>query len=250
MAEAAFWGAVVGGSLVVGALLAGRLHLGQAAASALTAFGGGLLLAAVALELVPEADEQAGPGLTATFLVVGTLVYVAADWWLHRDPHGSRMRHAMHAAKVGRMHPAMHAETTAREDADAQAGKSLAAGLVIDGIPESLALGLTIAGGELGLALLAGVLLGNVVEAYGSARLIGRRAVPLFAAIGLGLAVVTAIGGVAETSDEFVGSAQAVAAGAVLAVVSITVVPETFKDIARRVAVALIAGFVIGYLLS
>jgi hypothetical protein len=35
-------------------------------------------------------------------------------------------------------------------------------------VPESIALGLTVAEGEIGLALLVGILLGNVVEAYGA----------------------------------------------------------------------------------
>ena len=87
-------------------------------------------------------------------------------------------------------------------------GRALAAGLVIDGVPESVALGLTIAHGAVGPALLAGA------------------------------------------GDAIIGAAQAVAAGAVLAGVSITVVPETFRDIARRVATALIAGFVFGYVLA
>jgi ZIP family zinc transporter len=241
--EGALWGALVGLSLLAGALLAARLRLGQAAASALTAFGGGLLLSAVALELVPEADDEAGVAITALGLVGGTAVYVLADRRLHRDPEMSEMRSAVHAAKTGRM---MMGPGRMRE------GRSLAAGLLIDGVPESLALGLTVAEGELGLALLAGVLAGNVVEAYGAARLIGRGAVRLFVMIGAGLGLMTVLGAtvLSDASPSFVGGAQAVAAGAVLAVVSITIVPESFRDIARRVAVAMILGFVAGYLLS
>jgi ZIP family zinc transporter len=243
LGDAALWGAIVGLSLLGGALAAAWLRLGAPAASALTACGGGLLLAAVALELVPEADAEAGTAITALGLLAGTVVYVAADRWLHRDPHMSEMRTAVHAAKTGRM--------TMSPDR-MQEGRSLAAGLTIDGVPESLALGLTIAQGELGLALLAGVLVGNLVEAYGSARLIGPGAVRLFAIIGAALALTTVLGGtvLSDASPSLVGGAQAVAAGAVLAVVSITIVPETFHDIARRVALAMILGFIAGYLLS
>ena len=45
--------------------------------------------------------------------------------------------------------------------AESARGLSIAAGLFIDGVPESLALGLTIAEGELGLALLVGILVGR-----------------------------------------------------------------------------------------
>ena len=240
--EAAALAALVGLSLVAGAVAAARLHLTSAVGSGLTAFGGGLLMAAVAFELVPDADVAAGTAVTAIGLLAGTALYVAADWWLHRDPDTSEMRQAMHAAKTGRM---MMPEGS-------QEGRSLAAGLLIDGVPESFALGLTVAEGELGLALLAGVVFGNVVEAYGSARLIGGGAVRLFAAIGVALAVVTVLGAtvLSDVGDSVIGGAQALAAGAVLAVISITIVPETFKDIHRRVAACLITGVVVGYLLG
>jgi len=50
--------------------------------------------------------------------------------------------------------------------------------------------------------------------------------------------------------DAIVGTAQAVAAGAVLAVVSIAIVPHAFSEVNRVVASATVAGFVAGYLLS
>jgi zinc transporter, ZIP family len=238
--EAIACAAIVGMSLVAGAVAGTRLRLGPAAAAAVTAFGGGLLLSAVALELVPDADASAGTAVTALGLLGGTAVFVVADWRLHRDPEMSAARNAMHAAMSGRM--------TSR----VQQGRSLAAGLVIDGVPESLALGLTIADERLGLALLAGVVVGNLVESYAGARLIGAGALRLFSGIAVALAIATVAGGtvLAGASETLVGGAQAVAAGAVLAVVSITVIPETFRDLQREVAVALIAGFVAGYLLS
>ena len=242
LAEAGALALLVGLTLVVGAAAAGRLILPARAGAATTAFGGGLLLAAVALELVPEADAAAGAAVTAGGLVLGTAAYACADAWLHRDPHMGAMRDAVHAAKSRQVAPM---------DADDAEGRSLAAGLVIDGVPESVALGLTVADGRLGPALLAGVLVGNLVEAYGSARLLASAGVRLFAAIGAALAAMTLLGAtvLAGAGGALIGGAQAVAAGAVLAVVSITIVPDTFRDLARRVAGALIAGFVTGYLL-
>ena len=43
------------------------------------------MFAAVAFELVPESDTNAGPGLTALGLMAGALVYVAADRRLSRS---------------------------------------------------------------------------------------------------------------------------------------------------------------------
>ena len=252
LAASAGWGLLVGGSLVVGALAAAMLRLPERTAAILTAFGGGILLAAIALELVPEADREAGVALTAVGLVAGTAVYVAADAWLSRDSDMDMRRRSGHAAAAGRpmKMPGAHAE--------AARGESIAAGLFVDGVPESVAVGLTIAEGELGVALLAGIVVGNIVEAYGAAQPIvagghsKRFAITLLALIGLALALATVLGGtmLADASGEIVGTAQAVAAGAVLAVVTIAIVPHAFDEVSRTVASATVLGFLAGYLLS
>jgi zinc transporter, ZIP family len=244
------WGVVVGASLVAGAVAAAVFTLPARVAALLTAFGGGVLLAAIAFELMPEADREAGVGLTIAGVLGGMLVYVAADAWLSRDEGMDRMRRSGHAAAAGR--PMM------MHSADAARGESIAAGLFVDGVPESIALGLTVAEGEIGVALLAGVLIGNVVEAYGAAQPIvtgghtKRFAVMLLAAIGAALALATVLGGtvLADASGELVGTAQAVAAGAVLAVVTIAIVPHAFEEVSRMVAATTVLGFLVGYVLS
>ena len=246
------WGLLIGASLVAGALAAVFFHLPERVAATLTAFGGGILFAAVALELVPEADREAGTALTAAGLAAGTLIYVGADAWLNRRPGWRAMRRSAHAAASGR------AMTMPRDHAEAARGESIAAGIFVDGVPESIALGLTIAEGEVGAALLAGILLGNVVESYGAAQpiLAGDHsrgfALRLLGGIGVALAGATVLGGtvLADASPEIVGTAQAVAAGAVLAVISIAIVPHAFAEVSSRVATATVAGFIAGYLLG
>ena len=244
------WGVVVGASLVAGAVAAAMFTLPARVAALLTAFGGGVLLAAIAFELMPEADREAGVALTIAGVLAGMVVYVAADAWLSRDEGMDRVRRSGHAAAAGRP-MTMHSAEAAR-------GESIAAGLFVDGVPESLALGLTIAEGEIGVALLAGVLIGNMVEAYGAAQPIvagghtKRFAVMLLAAIGAALALATVLGGtvLADASGELVGTAQAVAAGAVMAVVTIAIVPHAFEEVSRMVAAATVLGFLVGYVLS
>ena len=102
LGPAAGWGLVVAASLLAGALAAVMLRLPERIAAIATSFGGGILLAAVALELVPEADEGAGAALTAAGMLAGTLLYVAADAWLSRDPTMRAQRRMGHAAAAGR----------------------------------------------------------------------------------------------------------------------------------------------------
>jgi ZIP family zinc transporter len=255
----ALWGLAVGLSLVVGAVVAARVRLPPAVAELVTTFGGGVLLAAIALELVPSADAAAGPAWTAGGLVTGTLLYVGADAWLSSNETRRMRRRVGHALAAGRSMDEEMATLRSRSDhAEAARGESIAVGLFIDGVPESIALGLTVAAGEVGAALAAGIVIGNIVEAYGAALPIvagghsRRFAVGLLAAIGTTLAAATVAGAtfLSEAAPELVGSAQAVAAGAVLAVVSIQIIPHAFDEVSREVAVAAIAGFTIGYLLS
>src|SRR5688572_25490464 len=102
LAAAAIWGLVIAASLLAGALVATRTALPPRLAAAITAFGGGVLLSAIALELVPDADQAAGPWLTAAGMLGGTLVYVAADRRLNRDQGMAAMRRSGHAAAAGR----------------------------------------------------------------------------------------------------------------------------------------------------
>ena len=245
-------GLAVAGSLVAGAVIGGFARLPERAAATVTAFGGGILFAAVALELVPDADERAGLGSTAFGFLAGALVYVAADAFLARNEGMDLMRRMGHAAAAGQP------ITGKRHNAEAARGESIAAGLVVDGIPESFALGLTAAEGKVGLALLAGIVIGNVTEAYGAAQPIVAGGHPRRFALGLLTGIAVALGGatvlggtaLADVADSVVGVSEAVAAGAVLAVVLISVAPYAFREVNRWAAVASALGFVAGYLLT
>ncbi len=158
------WGLVIGASLLAGAIAAVILHLPSRVAAIVTAFGGGVLLAAIALELVPEADARAGTALTAAGLFAGTLVYVAADRSLARNENTEMVRRSGHAAAAGR------SMEIPEDSGELARGEGIAMGIFVDGVPESIALGLTIAEGEVGVALLAGILIGNVVESYSELR--------------------------------------------------------------------------------
>lgn len=260
---AATWGVLVAASLALGAVAAARLRLPERVAALVTATGGGILLAAVALELVPEADHQAGTAWTTAGLLVGAALYVALDALLARDEQTMMMRRSGHAAASGKAMtmppmPPPSATPAKAHSAEAARGESIAAGIVADGIPESIALGLMAAEGGTGLALLVAVVVGNLTESYGAAQPIiagghGRRfALVLLSVIGIVLGLATVLGGTVGTAAgaTFVGTAQAVAAGAILAVLSISILPYAFDEASRMVALASALGFAVGYLLS
>jgi zinc transporter, ZIP family len=239
-------------SLALGAVAAAVLKLPPRIAATLAAFGGGILFAAVALELLPAADVAAGPVLTAVGLLAGAALFLGADAWLSRDAQMAMTRRSGHAAAAGAPMPISHHPSAVMR------GEAIAAGIVVDGIPESVALGLAVTGGAGGLALLAAVVLGNLTEAYGAAQplLAGGRsrrfALGLIIAIGVGLAGMTVLGGTvgAAAHPALIGTAQAVAAGAVVAVLTVSVIPYAFDEVDRAAAVAITLGLMTGYLLG
>jgi ZIP family zinc transporter len=244
-------GLVVGLSLMVGALIAVRAHLHETTAALITSYGGGILLAAVALELVPEADARTTPLNVAIGLLAGTLIYLGADKLLSSNEQRETMhRSAQAAAAGGQMMPGVNSE--------AERGSSIAIGIFIDGVPESMALGLTIAGGEIGIALAAGILIGNVTEAYGAVQpmLAGgyttQRSLRIIGSIAGILVLATIAGGtvLASAPPDVIGISQAIAAGAVLAVLAVAIIPNAFEKVSREVAIALMLGFVTGYALG
>jgi ZIP family zinc transporter len=242
--------AAVAASLVAGSGVAAAVRLPSRVAASLTAFGGGLLFAAVALELVPEADDRASTWVVSLGLIVGTVLYVGADWLLTANEKRAAMRRSAQMAAAGRPMPLTAAE--------AARGESIAVGLFIDGVPESVALGITIGEGELAVPLLVGVVVGNLVEAYGAAQPLAvaggrsRFAVALLGGIGLALAAALIVGAtVLDGLDPaVVGFLQALAAGAVLAVVTVSIVPHAFSEVSRWVAVASVLGFLLGYVVA
>jgi hypothetical protein len=167
MGEAFLWGSVAGSSLVLGGLIALRFPISRRLLGLIMAFGAGVLISAVAFELVHEAFEtSAGDGGVAFGLLAGSLVFFGAEVVI--DRLGERERDDSGSA---------HA---------AHAGRALVLGIILDGIPESLVLGLTVLqAGTVSAAFLVAVFLSNLPEAIrldcsrGSAHRRGRLLAPI-----------------------------------------------------------------------
>ena len=110
-------------------------------------------------------------------------------------------------------------------------------GSVLDGIPESLVLGLTVLQGGVSIALLAGVLLSNLPEGMSSsaglktAHWRERRVMLMWSAVILVSAMAAAAGYLLldPASGRTGALAQAFAAGALLAMLADTLLPEAYE---------------------
>jgi ZIP family zinc transporter len=220
------------------------------------AFAAGALITALAFELFEDAYQHGGIWRAAIGLIVGAVVFTVLSAWLDRaaragaaEPDGSDKLDP-DAAATDR--PASAASTSGA------AGIALLAAVTLDGVPENLALGISLGEGTGGLALLAAIFVSNFPEALvGSAsmREQGRSQAFIFGtwlacAAVLTIAVVVGAGPLSNTSPEAISLPLAFAAGAVLASLADTLMPEAYDKGGPLVAVSTTAGFVLSFVLS
>jgi ZIP family zinc transporter len=221
--QAGLWGLFAGGALVVGALVAWLVRVPQRIVASVMAFGAGVLISALAFDLVDEAETSGG--LTATVLgfLVGAVAYVLANVALAK-------RGARHRKRSGDQQPS--------EGAQAGSGSAIAIGALLDGIPESVVLGLSLLGGNgVGVSVLAAIFISNLPEGLSSAagmKRSGRSARYVFG-VWVGVAVASGAAGLLGclllqgASAQLVAAITALAAGAILTMIADTMIPEAFE---------------------
>jgi zinc transporter, ZIP family len=240
MGAAFAWGLVSASSLLLGGLVALRFRIQDQLLGLIMAFGAGVLISAVAYELVEEAFTTAkGSGSIPLGLAAGALVFFAGDMAI--DRRGGSERKSMSGAQ--------------------EAGTPLAIvlGIVLDGVPESAVLGLTLLQGEgIAFALLAAVFLSNLPEAIAATaglRLAGwrpRNILGLWVLVMLvsALAALAGYGLFGDASPRTVAFVLAFAAGAILTMLADTMMPEAFERGGKLVGLATTLGFGLAFALS
>ncbi|KAB1108519.1 ZIP family metal transporter [Micromonospora aurantiaca] len=242
--EAGFWGLLAGSALLIGAAVGFFASVPRRVTASVMAFGAGVLLSAVSFELIDEAHEQGGLLPVAIGAAAGALLYTAANVLLAR--HGAR-----HRKRSGDEQPS--------EREKPGSGTAIAVGALLDGVPESVVIGASLlAGGPVSLVTVIAVFLSNVPEGLSSAagmRQAGRTrryVFGLWAAIALlsgaaSLAGYTLLGG---APPEVLATITALAAGAILAMITDTMVPEAFADAHLLVGLITVLGFLVAFALS
>jgi len=239
--QAGWWGLVAGAALVVGALIAWFVQVPQRVVASIMAFGAGVLISALAFDLVDEAEQQGGLTPTVVGFLAGAAVYVAANIALAR--HGAR-----HRKRSQDQQPS--------EDEDSGSGAAIAIGALLDGIPESVVLGLSLlSGGGVGVAVLAAIFISNVPEGLSSAagmKKAGRSAAYVFGvwggiAVASGLAALVGAVTLEGASGATIALITAVAAGAILAMLADTMIPEAFENTHVLTGLITAVGFLVAF---
>jgi ZIP family zinc transporter len=136
---------------------------------------------------------------------------------------------------------------------------ALVLGALLDGIPESAAIGVSlIGGGSVGVAVVAAVFLSNVPESLSasSGMRAGGRSVrsimTMWLAVTAASTVAAALGyGLLAGADPaLIAVIQAFAAGAILTMLADTMLPEAVEHAGQFVGVLTVIGFAAAFLLS
>ncbi|WP_217238982.1 ZIP family metal transporter [Streptomyces sp. AC555_RSS877] len=244
--QAGLWGLVAGSALLLGAALGYGLRVPQKVIATVMAFGAGVLISAVSFELVGEAYEQAGLAPAAIGALIGALAYTGGNVWLARQ--GAR-----HRKRSG------HAQAQPSEAEQGGSGAALALGALLDGVPESAVIGVSLLdGGAVSLVTVAAVFISNVPEGLSSSagmKKAGRTKGYVFgvwAAIAAASTVSSVLGYtvVGSFSPAVIAAVTAVAAGAILAMIADTMIPEAFDDAHLAIGLITVSGFLVSFALS
>ena len=240
MGEAFFWGFVAGSSLIVGGAIALARPPSSRLLGLVMAFGAGVLISAVAYDLVGEARETSvgGEGI-ALGLASGALVFFVGDTLIDRMGGGDRKR----------------------SDGRQATGSALAIvlGIVLDGIPESAVIGMGLLEGEgVGVALIAAVFISNVPEAVAATSGLSKGGWSNGRVLGLWLlvAIVSALSALAGyvlldgASPRTLAFVLAFAGGAILTMLADTMMPEAFEHGGKVVGLATTLGFGLAFALG
>jgi len=258
--EAAWWGFVGGAALLVGALMGLYLKVGLRAIGLVMAFGAGVLISAVAFELTEEAYRSAGSTAAALGLAAGSVTFFTGDWLIDRQG-GHRRKSPVHGgvragsasggSKPGGSKPA--------GGAAAASGMALVLGALLDGIPESAAIGISLlGGGGVGVAMVAAVFLSNIPESMSATtglKASGRSTgwiLGLWALV-IGASTLASVAGYAllgGASEETVAFIQTFAAGAILTMLADTMMPEAVEHAGRLVGLLTVLGFAVAFFIS
>lgn len=237
MFEAFLWGLLAACSLVIGDILATYIHIPRRVLGLVLAFGVGVLMSAISFDLLEDAYLATGRGLSiALGLVGGSLVFFAGDCAIER--------------RGGHSH---------RRGQSGGTGADILLGSILDGVPESIVIGLTLVkGGAVSVAMIVAVFLANIPEALGATAGLRKTGWSRNRTLLLWL-FVTLISGIAsfagytffsDVSPDVLAFTMSFAAGALLTMIANSMMPEAYRDSGRIGGLITTCGFGLAYFIG
>ncbi|PLR67143.1 ZIP family metal transporter [Bacillus sp. UMB0893] len=219
MLQAALWGAFAGSSILLGALLGIYKEIPRKVLGFIMSFGTGVLIGAASFELLRESVEDGGLMAASIGFIFGSLTFTVSELIITKKGGNERKR--------------------SRHNPNDHSGVSIFIGTVIDAIPESVIIGVSLLqNGSVSLLMVAAVFISNFPEGLSSS--VGlrkdnysKKKILLMWIIVLMLSSLSSLLGFSllQTADETVLSfIGAFAAGGIIAMVASTMMPEAFEE--------------------
>lgn len=239
--EALFWGFVSAGSLLIGAILALRIKFSSRILGLVMAFGVGALISSVSFELISESFVVAnGLAIVGVGVASGALVYFFGDMLI--DKFGGKFRKS--SRKRG------------KTEANDESGVAILLGTILDGIPESAVIGLSLAGGaKVSAAMVVAVFISNIPEALASSTGLFASGWKKWKILGLWLVIVAVSAGAAWAGFAIFGDTSplvrsfilAFAGGAILTMLADSMMPEAYRDDGNITGLVVVLGFCVAF---
>ena len=267
MGQALVFGLIGSSALVIGGAIGAYWRAPHQISGVLLAFASGTLISALAFELFPEAVHLGGLWPAGLGLIVGGLTFVvvntALDSWVARSAGDPQQVPALSLEAAEDVSGAQAQQTERVEEAAtggarAAVGFALLAAVTLDGVPENLALGVSLLSGGGSIVLLVAIFCSNFPESLVGAVAMRRGGRSAAFAIGiwsltavlLTAAVVFGREVFARLPEEHLAFPLAFAGGAVLASLADTLMPEAFEHGRPLNSMATAAGFLVSFVLS
>lgn len=224
--------------LVIGALLGSYFNIKEKFIGAISAFGAGALVAALTFGLMEESFRLGGLDNSVIGFIIGGLAFIVGD---------------MIIIKVGgRGHKRLY-------DVESSTGWGIVLGAILDGIPESIALGIgLLLNPKVGLLVLVGIFMSNLPEAISSAYDLKRvgKSVKTVLLTWSSVAIISLIfvwagySLFSGISPNITSTFESIAAGAILTMLASTMMPEAYKEGGPASSMATVLGFLIIFIIS
>ncbi len=231
------WGVFAASSLMIGALIALTVRFSVRLIGLIMGFGSGVLISAVAFDLIQESSDLAkGSGFVFFGVLAGCLVFFGGD------------------ELIDRLGGSQRKDPSGEQSSGDPLGIVL--GSVLDGVPESMVIGLTLShGGAIGAAYVSAVFLSNLPEGISATQGLSEsgwsrtRILKLWALVVAVSAFASLAGYVLldGASNDTVAFVQSFAGGAILTMLATTMMPEAFENGGARVGIATTLGFATAY---
>jgi len=241
MLQIIIYGLAAGFSLLFGAFLGSGFNLKQNTIAGFMAFGSGVLICALTFGLMEEAFHHGGFDAVILGFLGGGLIFILGDYLIHR--------------KGGRRHK----RKTIFENPKESNGTAIFMGAVLDGVPETIALGIALFNGQgRGLLMLVAIILSNFPEGISSITGLKKEGFSkkniylMWTIVALILAAIAVLSFVFlnDINPNTIGIIEAFAAGAILAMLADTMMPEAYEEGGFAIGILTVLGFLVAFILS